>query len=195
MKFYLKLGLILLAFCIVATGILAYVNSVTKPKIDLLKKQEAEEARAELIPNADFDSLYAPNGDEGITYYAARDKTTGALKGYTFTAVKYGYSSNVKAMAAVDTLFNVIAIKVVEQAETPGLGANCLAESFTAQFKGKTPQQLKVDKDGAEPPNCITSMTGATITTRAITNSLKETIDIVKKDVEQRATQPKEEKK
>jgi Na+-translocating ferredoxin:NAD+ oxidoreductase RnfG subunit len=32
MKIYLQLGLILLAFCLVATALLAYVNTITKPQ-------------------------------------------------------------------------------------------------------------------------------------------------------------------
>ncbi len=192
MKFYLKLGLILLAFSIVATGILAYVNSVTKPRIDKLKQEEAQKAREELIPKADFEqvSIAIPSADS-LIYFVARDKESKELKGYTFVAKKWGYSSNVKSMCAVDPSFKIINIKIIEQAETPGLGANCTAESFTSMFKGLSLEQLKVDKDGGKE---VKAMTGATITTRAVANSLRETITLVQKDVESKATeQPKEE--
>ena len=86
-------------------------------------------------------------------------------------------------MAALDKDFKIIAIKVTEQTETPGLGTNSTQPKFTDQFKGKTSEQLIVDKDGGAPPNCIKAITGATITTRAVTNSLKEAIETLKKQV------------
>lgn len=191
MKLFLKLGLILLAFCVVATALLAYVNSVTKPKIDANKANEETNARRELIPGAVFERIAVaqPQADS-LVYFVARDSLTQAVKGYTFTAAKHGYSSKVKTMAAVDSAFQMIAIKVVDQAETPGLGANCTDSTFTAKFRKLRADQLKVDKDGGP----VVSMTGATITTRAITNSLREQILLVKADVESRQ-KPEEEPK
>ncbi len=181
MNYYLRLGLILLIFCAVATGILAYVDSITRPKIDQLKAQQQREAREFLIPGAEFERIAqeAPDADS-LVYFIARDEASGEIKGYTFTAAKAGYSSTVKTMAAVDPDFKLINITVVEQAETPGLGANCEKESFTSQFAGLSPDQLQVDKDGGQ----IVSLTGATITSRAVTNSLSEQIALVRKSVE-----------
>ena len=178
MKMYLQLGFILLAFCVVATALLAYVNTLTKPKIEAIKIKEAEEARDKLIPNSLFEEVA---GD--FTYYIAKDKDSGELKGYTFTASRNGYNGAVKTMAAVDKDFRLIAINVIQQTETPGLGTNAALPKFTDQFKGKSSEQLVVDKDGGVPPNAIKALTGATITTRAVTNSLKETVEKLKQSV------------
>lgn len=186
MKFFLKLGLILLAFAAVATALLAYVNSVTKPRIDAFKVKAAETARATLIPGAAFTPYTVKTGTDSLVYYAATDSSSQALRGYVFTAAKYGYSSNVKTMAAVDTAYKIIAIQVIEQAETPGLGANCQKEDFPARFAGLAEAELTVDKDGGK----IKALTGATITTRAVANSLKETLALVRRDIESRQAQP-----
>lgn len=178
MKMFLKLGLTLLAFCMVATALLAYVNSLTKPKIEAIKIKEAQEAREMLIPDADFEEVHG-----AIDYYIARDKTTKALKGYTFTAEKAGYSGAVKTMAAVDSSLTIINIQVVQQTETPGLGTNSTKPEFAAQFSGKNASQLIVDKDGGVAPNCIKALTGATITSRAVNNALKEYIDILSQEI------------
>ncbi len=192
MKLYLRLGLILLAFCVVATALLAFVNSATKPKIEELKSKAAEEARSALIPGAVFElKIIAVPDADSIEYYEAKDDKTGELKGYTFTAAKAGYSSNVKTMAALDPEFNIINIQVIEQAETPGLGANCTQESFAAKFKGLASDELLVDKDGGK----IVSLTGATITTRAITNSLRETVTLMKTNILAAPTEPEKEQK
>jgi len=179
MKLYLKLGLILLAFSVIATGILAYVNSLTLPKIEAIKIKQANDTRELLIPNSTFEEVKG-----ALPYYIARDKNTGEVKGYTFMAEKVGYSGPVKTMAAVDKDFRLLSIQVLEQTETPGLGANCAKESFSGQFKGKTADQLIVDKDGGKLPNAIAAMTGATITTRAVTGSLREQIGKIKDAVQ-----------
>ena len=179
MKYYLKLGFILMASCVIATGILAYVNSVTEPKIAALKEEESIKSREELIPGCDFEEV---NLRDDFSYFIATDKETKEVKGYTFTAQKKGYGSTIKTMAGLDPEFKVIGIKIVDQSETPGLGANCTKESFTSQFAGKTPEQLAVDKDGGP----IKSISGATITSRAIVASLAEEIEAIKADLEKK---------
>lgn len=178
MKMYVTLGLTLLAFCMVATALLAYVNSLTQPKIIALKIKEAQEAREKLIPDADFEEVHG-----ALDYYIARDRSTKQLKGYTFTAEKAGYSGAVKTMAAVDTTLAIINVSVIQQTETPGLGTNATKPEFSSQFTGKTVAQLVVDKDGGVPPNGIKALTGATITSRAVTNSLKEQIELLKQEI------------
>ncbi|MDY0152914.1 MAG: FMN-binding protein [Candidatus Cloacimonas sp.] len=179
MKMFIQLGLILLAFCVVATALLAYVNTLTKPKIEAILIEEAQAAREGLIPNADFEEVNA-----AITYYIARDKATKEVIGYTFTAEKIGYNGLVKTMAAVDKNFQLINIKIVQQTETPGLGTNSTKPAFTDQFKGKNAEQLIVDKDGGVPPNMIKALTGATITSRAVVSSLKEQILLLQQDIQ-----------
>lgn len=179
MMYYIKLGGILLVICAIATGILAYVNSVTEPKIIALKAAEAVKSREALIPESDFEEVKV---SDDFSYFIAYKKGTKEIQGYSFTAGKTGYSSKVLTMAGLDSQFKLINIKVIDQAETPGLGANCTASTFTDQFKGKTMEDMLVDKDGGP----IKSLSGATITTRAIANSLKEQILVVKKDVDSR---------
>lgn len=169
MKYYIKLGFILLIFCAVASGILAYINSLTAPVIAERKAKEEIATRESLIPESDFEEQQAPGGEK---YFIARDKETGEVKGYTFIAAQTGYSSVVQTMVGVDKEFNVINIKVIDQAETPGLGANCTSESFTGQFAGLPASELAVDKDGGK----IKSLSGATITSRCVANSIREMV-------------------
>jgi len=182
MKYYLKLGFTLLIICLIASGILAWVNSITKDRIADIKRREAEAARNELIPGAAFDPVTIRLEADSLVYYEARDTASGELKGYTFTAAKTGYSSKIQTMAGVDPQFRLIAIKVIDQAETPGLGANCTQDFFRDGFKGLVGEELVVDKDGGK----IKSLTGATITSRAIAQSLQEQLALVRRDVEAR---------
>jgi len=179
-KDILRLGLILFAISALATGVLAWVNSITLPRIVMLKAEDALKTRQILMPNAKTFEEMKVAADTTLTYYSAKDEKNVVL-GYSLTAVNRGYSSNVSTMVALDNQFNIINLKVIDQNETTGLGTHCLDKDFPTKFIGKNTDNLKVDKDGGE----VKSITGATITTRAITNSLKETIQLVKTDCEQ----------
>lgn len=183
MKYIIQLGLILLIFCAVASGILAFVNSKTQPVISARKALEEEQTRQQLLPAARNFELNKAVADSSFVYFTAKDSTD-KIVGYAFIAAKNGYSSVVKSMVALDTEYKIISMKVIDQNETPGLGTNCTSEAFPELFKNLGYDDLKVDKDSGK----ITSLTGATITTRAITNSIREAILLLKTDLEAQLT-------
>lgn len=179
--YYIKLSAILFLICAVAAGILAYVNGITDPRIRKIQEEKETATRAELIPEADFPEVKGTL-DTTFVYQRAIDKKSGELKGYTFVASRSGYSSVIKTMVGVDTLFNVIAIRVIDQKETPGLGANCTAEKFTDQFKERDISRLVLDKDGGGE-GAVVSIAGSTITTRAITSSIRITLEKLQAEI------------
>ncbi|MFW5628184.1 MAG: FMN-binding protein [Candidatus Cloacimonadaceae bacterium] len=172
MKYYLKLGLILFIFSVVASGILAFVNSLTTPIIAAKKAQDEIDAREKLIPGAIFEEHETADGE---SYFIALVED-GEPIGFVFIASENGYSSKILTMVGVDADFNIIGIEILDQSETPGLGANCENESFTAQFVEKEALNLKVNQDDGE----ITSLAGATITSRTIANSIRERANSLK---------------
>jgi len=180
------MGLVLLIITLIASCVLAVIYQKTAPIIAKNKQLEEEKARKSVLPEADHfqeiteQKIIGQDTVHTILYYKGLDKHN-RLVGYTFRCEKYGYSSNVQTMVGIDTLFNIIAIKVISQQETPGLGANCATSEFAEKFQHKTPENIMVDKDGGD----IESITGATITTRAVTNSIKEKfIDIKERLIE-----------
>lgn len=182
MKYYIQLALTLLIFCAVGSGVLAYVNAKTKPIITERKIKEAKEARESLIPGSDFERHTAV-ADTEFEYYVALKKGTKDAQGYVFTAIRKGYAAPVKTMVGLDKDLKIISIKVIEQNETPGLGTNSALPAFTDQFKGKSDAELIVDKDGGLPGKSIKALSGATITTRAVTYSIKDDINILRADL------------
>ena len=52
MKYYLRLGFILLIIAAVASGVLAFINSFTKPKIEKNERIAKEKARKQVLPQA-----------------------------------------------------------------------------------------------------------------------------------------------
>ncbi len=183
MKYYLKLGIILFVTCAIATGILAYLNGLTAPMIKEVKDKEAKEARLEVTKIDENDSndysfqpkfLQLDIKGDSLFYYVAYDQNNDKV-GFVLTATKYGYSSNVKTVVGLTQDFKIKKIKVIDQAETPGLGAKCVNPDFAPRFANLGVNELKVDKDGGS----IQSITGATITTRTISNSIKESLQLL----------------
>jgi|SRR5690554_4288955 len=176
MSYYLKLGFILLLIAAVASGVLAFVNGFTKPIIEENRRQAEIEARQEVLPSAvDFQKA-----DSDFVFYTGYD-AEGEVVGYTFLAVETGYSGPIQTMVGVGPDLKIIKIKIVEQSETPGLGANCIRSEFTEQFSDLDGEKLYLDKDSGD----IVTLTGATITSRAIVDSLREAIRLLKNNVEQ----------
>ncbi len=171
MKYYIKLGGILFLIAFFASGVLALVNSITKPIIDKNQAKSQELARSFVLPDA---KSFEKNEGNGFEYFVGKDKEE--IVGYTFIATGVGYSSNVQTMVGLDKNFVINNIQVIYQAETPGLGANAVKEDFQNQFKKKGEKTVNLTNDKGE----IVSLTGATITSRAITTSVSERIGILK---------------
>ncbi len=162
--YFVRLSVVLLLIAGIASGILAYVNQLTDP---VIKKNQAE---AERIARSDVLSEakdFAEHEKDGFKYFDGLDDN-GNVIGYTFIAYGPGYSSTIQTMVGVNKELEVQNIKIIYQSETPGLGANCVKDDFAPRFEKQTMTTLKVDKDGGK----IASITGATITTRAITKSI-----------------------
>ncbi len=195
MMYYIKLGFVLLVISGIASGVLAFINGKTEPIIQQNALLEESNARMEVLPGVKefvLDSLavevaveedplkMSSGGGGGQFYYYKGIDEAGNTVGYVFKAYGKGYSSTVETMVGIKVTeqgeYEVNKIKITYQSETPGLGANCTSENFTGQFAGQTPATLAVDKDGGK----VTSITGATITSRAVTNSIRQGIENLK---------------
>jgi Na+-translocating ferredoxin:NAD+ oxidoreductase subunit G len=176
MKEIVKLGGLLMLISVIAATALAGIYTVTKPKIEYQKQFALEQALMTALPGAAQDAVFPIEKDGRVLYYEgfkSADKTQ--LIGYAFIGQWPGYSSVIETMVGVDTTGNIIGLKVLDQKETPGLGTRTEEIKhgendswFQRQFLGKDAAALKVDKDGGE----IQSITGATISSRAVTRSV-----------------------
>ncbi len=166
---------------LITAGSLAWVNKITKPKIVEQQKNELTEALSSVLPDCIDGSIVPVKENDHILYYLGyRDKEQTRLIGYAFLAEGRGYSSTIRTLVGMDTSCTIYAIKILSQQETPGLGSICeevrsgeTKPWWQAQFTGKTAKGIAVDKDKGE----IVSITGATITSRAITNSIAESVN------------------
>ncbi len=170
----IRLGLTLMLITAIASGGLALLNNVTAPIIAEVERQEQESARNAVVSSLGgtldtLSTIYVENGDT-LRYWLVRDTQTDEVIGYVAMAQRSGYSSNVKTMCGFDSDFNVVGLQIVSQQETPGLGTRAEEPAFLEQFNGRSSATLDVTQDGGE----INAITAATITSRAVTVSIRE---------------------
>lgn len=186
-----KIGVILMIYSVAAGASLAYVNILTKQRITANKAASEDAARKEVLPGMDGgfeekDVIRVGSYDYPCwTGYKDKAKTTRG--GFVFIARGKGYSSVIETMVGVGADGRITGIKVISQQETPGLGTKITevrhGESdswFYRQFKGKSAEDnIKVKKDGGT----IDAVTGATISPRAVTNSVNKGLARLKETV------------
>ena len=71
----------------------------------------------------------------------------------------------------------ILAIRYWRHNETPGLGDNASKPKFSNQFIGKKAEDLEVVKVPTDKN--IQALTGATITSRAVTKGIREAVEEV----------------
>ncbi|HOH07613.1 MAG TPA: RnfABCDGE type electron transport complex subunit G [bacterium] len=178
MKEIVRFGLILMIVSVVAATALAAVYGVTNPRILAQKEAQLQAALAAALPGSDPASLKTVRENGEVLYYAAfAPGDTSKPMGYAFLARGAGYSSTIETIVGVDTLGHILGMKVLYQSETPGLGTKLQEVKygdkepwFPRQYLGKPAANVAVDKDGGE----IRSITGATISSRAVTRAVNE---------------------
>jgi len=91
-----------------------------------------------------------------------------------------GYGGMIYAYLALEGDFNTItSLAIIEHSETPGLGARITEDSWQALWQGKNIADdagelgIAVVQDGAEGPFEVDGISGATRTSRGITNMLR----------------------
>lgn len=170
--------LCLLTICLVCSGLLAGVYALTKEPIDAAAKAKNEAAIKEVLPETAVTIEEERTVDfEGQTYaYNLAYDEKGEVVGCAINVAPVGFGGPVVIKVGFDRDGIVWNTKVLSQAETPGLGAKCVEESFSAQFRGLDPmtKKLSVKKDGGD----IDAITASTITSRAYTQGVALAVNV-----------------
>lgn len=167
-----KFGVILGAICLAATLVLAITYEVTKPKIDAEFKREEKAALEAIQPDADS---FTEKSVDGIEYFDAMKD--GKVVGYCVRTTGTGYNGYIRMIVGIDKTGVIKGVEIIEQYETPGLGAKIdeirpgeTEPYFLKQFKGKSAMTIAVKKD-------IDAITGATISSKAVTDAIRGTVE------------------
>lgn len=161
-KEIIRLGSILMAFCVISAGALAFVYLFTQPQIERYARMSFENSLKEALPGADSYKEIEKNIFQG--------KKGERPVGWVFSASPQGYGGKIGMLVGVDLKGKVTGVKILSQTETPGLGVNILKPSFLNQFVDKTAA------DQLEPKKDIEAITGATISSRAVSLGVRQSI-------------------
>ena len=170
-KEFIRLSSVLCLITLVAALLLAGVNKITAPRIAEAEEKASVDAMKKIIPDAD--SFEAMN--ENVTAAKKGDKTIG----FCTKVTTVGYGGDISMMVGIDTYGTVCGIEILSHNETAGLGANITNDDFKKTYTGAQVPQNPNDKTQ------IATITGATISSRAVANGVKMADELVAKAVEE----------
>lgn len=179
-----KLTIVLLLICAVSSGLLGLTNQMTNPQILARRAQTEAEAKQVVMPDADDitekldDATYNAVLNEMLltsdtlneVYFAKKD---GEIIGYVFKCKVSGFGGALQIMVGINIDGTISGAKVTSHSETVGLGAKSTDDTWISQYSGlSTSSDITVVKTENKADNQITAITGATITSRAVTSAV-----------------------
>lgn len=191
MKKIIKDTLSLVMITIIAGVCLSFVHELTADTIAAAEYEERQASYREVFPEAAgfiemeiFDTALASASKDfaagvsiGEALWAVNE--SGNILGCVVSVTSAnGYGGDIVLSVGIDYFGTVTGIertitgmKVTSMSETSGLGSHCTDESFQDQFKGISGEVVYV-KDGKTQPNEIDMISGATFTSRAVTEAV-----------------------
>lgn len=186
MKNMLKDAGILFAITLVAGLLLGCVYQVTKEPIAAQETMKKEKACREVFEDAaSFRELEGFSGEEAQALlteggYAGADvnacqealDASGNRMGYVLTVTTHeGYGGDISFTLGIQNDGTLNGISLLTISETPGLGMQA-KDVLVPQFAGKNAYPYSYTKTGASQEHEIDAISGATITTNAVTNGV-----------------------
>ena len=167
---------VLAIICIVVTLALSSTNLLTKDTIAELQLENEKLAMAKVM-EGDYETASFTVDDQVVDYHLV--KKDGQLIGYIFKTSAKGYGGEISVMTAINPDASVAAVEILDASgETPGLGQNVTKEYFYSQYNGR-PHDIVVVKGGNadKVKNEIDAVTGATISSKAVTKAVNTAIE------------------
>ena len=166
----MKMVIVLTILSCFSGGLLAYLRNGTQERIDnqVLEFVKGPAIRSifEGATNDPIkDRISIKDGDVERTFFIG--VFDGEAQGVAFETSGKGYGGDVGLMVGIDIKESqLMGVGVTTHAETPGMGAKAKSDpNFAAQFQGLSLEQpYKVTLDGGS----INAISGATITSRAV---------------------------
>lgn len=176
-----KSGITVFIIATIGAILLSWVYSFTSPKIEEQKIQTVKTAITEIFPEilnfetvSNISNKDISGGIKIIEVYKVNLKD--GKEGFVFRSKFSGYGGKIEALIGYEGE-NCKGIYIIEHSETPGLGAKIVDISFRNQFINKNLHDpFKVKSD-------VTAISGATISSNAVSNAIKKIGDFYLENV------------
>lgn len=182
-----KLAVTLTIFATLSAFLLAVGDLQTRPQIALRLAEDLKSILSQVVPETlhqndltqDTLTLEGPAGAPTTVYRAL---SHGEVVAIAIQLTGQGYAGEIKLVMGVLANGEVLGVRVLSHAETPGLGDKIEAQKaewilgFTGlSFATLAPAQWNVKKDGGT----FDQFSGATITPRAVVGAVKQGLEFV----------------
>lgn len=187
MKKIIKNTLILTSITVISGLLLGLVYDITKEPIAAARENTRQEAFHSVLPDAasfeeyeGYDAqkageLLGENGydSDEITETVVGKDDSGETVGYVVNVISHeGYAGDIEISVGIAADGTVRGIEMLSIGETAGLGMKADEADFKDQFKDKNVEKFTYTKSGESGDNMIDAISGATITTNAVTNAV-----------------------
>lgn len=174
----IKPTLVLFLVCAIISGSLAFVNGITKDVIQKNTEAEKEVFRRTVMEAADRFERISPDGTVPAVYKGYNGNN---IVGYIVELVSKGYGGDIEMTVGIAADSKICGVIIGSNSETPGLGSKMTEPSFINQFTGvDVEDDLKLVKQDKKSPDEIQAISGATITSRGVTEGVREALSLVK---------------
>lgn len=176
-----RMIIVLTSVGVLSGALLSTVGLLTRERIEANRLREIEEAIVSVVPGTTGNQKIYEEKD--FTVYATRDEA-GQITGYAIYTAGTGFQDKIVIMFGTDAaLQKIFRLTILDQKETPGLGAKITDEEAFLQFweNKDCSQPLTLRKPpvareelGASEINAIT---GATISSEAVLNTVNTSLE------------------
>ncbi|MBR2961798.1 MAG: RnfABCDGE type electron transport complex subunit G [Alistipes sp.] len=172
--------LVLFTITLLSSAMVGGVYMLTEKPIAEAREAAKQASLAAVLPAYDRAESWQMDA-HGVQLTVNKAFSGDEVVGYAIeTLSSKGYSGEVKLMVGFDTAGKILNISVLQQKETPGLGANMQREdnSLLRSFRSKQASDIKmaVRKDGGD----VDALTAATISSRAYTEAVALAYEVYK---------------
>lgn len=191
---FMKDALVLALITLISGCCLGGAYGLTKQKIYEINMASTIASYKQVMPAEEYDDatyadalttaqsdgkIAADNGGASLISVVAAKDASGAETGYIIKGSAAGYGGSVIVVVGVDADLKVTGISFPETLpETAGLGQKATEPAFYEQFAGKG-TKLSVKKGGGAGEDEIDAISGATITSTAVTNTVNAATEFV----------------
>lgn len=183
MKMILKDAWILFLITLTAGLVLGFVYQITKNPIEKQEEKVRNAAYVKVFPDAEsFETINSDDATAFVTGEGFKEQVINEVLvaknedlseiGYVIdVTTKEGYAGDIQFLMGIRADGTLNGISILSITETPGLGMKA-TEILAPQFTNKKVEQFEYMKSGAIAASQIDAISGATITTKAVTNGV-----------------------
>lgn len=184
-KQMIKNAFVLFAITLIAGVLLGFVYQITKEPIAYQQQLALDKANQAVFTDAttfneiEIDTTALSEIIASDSNYSKIDITnvleasddSGNVLGYVLQLSSMGYGDDIEFALGITNDGVINGLSIISINETPGLGMNA-EKVLVPQFASKQATQFTVNKNGATSDSEITAISGATITSNAVTRAV-----------------------